>query len=44
MREYAPFFEWFAKDRKELGVVEELLVSLNRETRAGLRGAPDSET
>ncbi len=31
MRTYAPFFEWFDKGRKELGVVEELLVSLNRE-------------
>jgi hypothetical protein len=30
MKEYAPFFEWFQKDRKELGVVEEMLESLNR--------------
>ena len=30
MREYAPFFEWFQKDRKELGVVEALLGSLNQ--------------
>ncbi|MBI2351067.1 MAG: hypothetical protein HYV00_06275 [Deltaproteobacteria bacterium] len=30
MRTYAPFFEWFDKGRKELGVVEELLESLNR--------------
>ena len=33
MRTYAPFFEWFDKGRKELGVVEELLESLNREGR-----------
>ena len=30
MRKYAPFFEWFDKGRKELGVVEELIASLNR--------------
>jgi hypothetical protein len=36
MRQYAPFFEWFEKDRKELGVVEELLESINRTTAAGL--------
>jgi hypothetical protein len=29
LRKYASFFEWFDKGRKELGVVEELLVSLN---------------
>jgi len=29
MRAYAPFFEWFDKGRKELGVVEELIISLN---------------
>jgi hypothetical protein len=28
MREYAPFFEWFDKGRKELGVVEDLVESL----------------
>ena len=36
MRQYAPFFEWFDKGRKELGVVEELLASINRATPAGL--------
>jgi len=35
MKEYAPFFEWFEKDRKELGVVEELLESVNRMGRTG---------
>ncbi len=33
MRTYAPFFEWFDKGRKELGVVEELLGSLNQTGR-----------
>jgi len=36
MRAYAPFFDWFDKGRKELGVVEELLTSLNRESGARL--------
>jgi hypothetical protein len=31
MRKYAPFFEWFDRGVKELGVVSELLNSLNRE-------------
>jgi hypothetical protein len=35
MKTYASFFEWHDKGRKELGVVEELLVALNR--TAGLR-------
>lgn len=30
MKRYAAFFEWFDQGRKELGVVEELLESLNR--------------
>ena len=30
MRAYAPFFEWPARGRKELGVVEELVLALNR--------------
>lgn len=35
-RKYASFFEWPDKDRKELGVVEELLCSLNAVSRLGL--------
>jgi hypothetical protein len=35
MRRYASFFEWFDQGRKELGVVEELVESLNR-SGAGL--------
>ena len=34
MRDYAPFFEWLHKDRKELGVAQELLESLNRASGA----------
>jgi hypothetical protein len=30
MRRYAGFFEWFDRRQKELGVVEELIESLNR--------------
>jgi len=37
MKEYAPFFEWFDKGHKELGVVEELIESLNATKRAHLR-------
>lgn len=36
MKECAPFFEWFEKGRKELGVVEELFESVNRVGRTGL--------
>jgi hypothetical protein len=36
MRKYASFFEWFEKDRKELGVAEELLGSLNATGTSGL--------
>jgi len=36
MKQYAPFFEWFENDRKELGVVEELLTSLNETSDLGL--------
>lgn len=32
MRTYAPFFDWYDKGRKELGVVEKLLESLTRQT------------
>ncbi len=35
MKEYSPFFEWFDKGRKELGVVEELLNSLNQSNQLG---------
>jgi hypothetical protein len=35
MKRYAPFFEWIDQGRKELGVVEDLLESLNR-SGAGL--------
>jgi len=31
MRKYASFFEWSDKPTKEIGVVEELLISLNKE-------------
>jgi hypothetical protein len=45
MKTYAPFFEWYEKAQKELGVVEELLVSLNRSAGFGLHSpqifAPD---
>src|SRR6266704_1207793 len=37
LRKYASFFEWFDKGRKELGVVEELLVSLNSAYGLGWR-------
>ena len=37
MRQYAPFFEWFDKGQKEVGVVEELIESLNATGRAHLR-------
>jgi hypothetical protein len=37
MRSYAPFFEWFDKGQKELGVVEDLIRSLNANGEAGLR-------
>ena len=36
MKEYAPFFEWFDKGQKELGVVEELIESLNATKRTHL--------
>jgi hypothetical protein len=36
MKEYAPFFEWFDKGQKELGVVEELFESLNATKRTHL--------
>lgn len=35
-RKYASFFEWPDKERKELGVVEELLRSLNAVSQLGL--------
>jgi len=35
-RKYASFFEWPDKERKELGVVEELLRSLNSVSPLGL--------
>ena len=45
MKTYASFFEWHNKRQKELGVVEELLVALNRATPMGLhsprKAAPD---
>jgi hypothetical protein len=37
MRAYAPFFEWFDKGQKELGVVEELVKSLKLAGFADLR-------
>jgi len=37
MRKYAPFFEWFDNGHKELGVVEELVKSLNAAGYANLR-------
>jgi len=37
VRKYASFFEWHDKARKELGVVEELLRSLDSESNLGLR-------
>jgi hypothetical protein len=37
MREYAPFFEWFDKGLKELGVVEQLIESLNATSSVRLR-------
>ena len=36
MRKYASFFEWSDKPTKEIGVVEELLISLNKELGLGL--------
>ncbi len=36
MKTYASFFEWHNKGQKELGVVEELVVALNRSARLGL--------
>lgn len=41
MKTYASFFEWPDKARKELGIVEELVIALNREQSAGL-GSPAS--
>ena len=35
-RQYAPFFEWPDKERKELGVAEEFVASLNEESGLGL--------
>src|SRR6266508_4757991 len=35
-RQYAPFFEWPAKEGKELGVAEEFIASLNAESGLGL--------
>jgi hypothetical protein len=36
MKTYASFFEWHDKGQKELGVVEELVVALNRAANLGL--------
>ena len=36
MKTYASFFEWRDKGQKELGVVEELVVALNRSAKLGL--------
>jgi hypothetical protein len=36
MKDYASFFEWHNKGQKELGVVEELIVALNRGANLGL--------
>lgn len=36
MKTYASFFEWHDKGQKELGVVEELVVALNRTANLGL--------
>lgn len=39
MRTYASFFEWHDRGRKELGVVEELLVALNGSAGLALHSA-----
>jgi hypothetical protein len=41
MKTYASFFEWHDKGRKELGVIEELLVALNRTAGLGLHSPKD---
>ena len=37
MKTYASFFEWHDRGQKELGVVEELVVALNRSANLGLQ-------
>jgi len=39
MKTYASFFEWHDRGQKELGVVEELVIALNRSTKLALREA-----
>jgi hypothetical protein len=39
MKTYASFFEWHDKGRKELGVVEELVVALNKAAHLRLHSA-----
>jgi hypothetical protein len=39
MKTYASFFEWHSKGQKELGVVEELVVALNRTAALGLHSS-----
>jgi hypothetical protein len=39
MKTYASFFEWHEKGQKELGVVEELVMALNRTGGLGLHSA-----
>src|SRR5215470_3071984 len=39
MKSYASFFEWHDRGQKELGVVEELVIALNRSTKLALREA-----